>query len=118
MRHVADQVARFTPSTPQRVKPPRPRKAVKRQEEPSPPTPFYIVTGNPSPGYEGSVAEGHFVVTGGKVQLTDAGGVPIGESRAVTRDPLFTARSLLREKISARQAGPYHGALKYPVLKY
>jgi hypothetical protein len=115
---VADQPTRFA-RPPQRAKPPRPRKAVKRHEEPSPPTPFFVVTGAPSPGYEGSVAEGHFIiVAGGKVQLTDAGGVPISEPRAVTRDPLFTARSLLREKINARQAGPYHGALKYPVLKY
>ena len=91
---------------------------MKRQEEPSPPTPFYIVTGKPSPGYEGSVAEGHFIVNGGKVQLTDAGGVPIGESRRIVKDAAYTARSLLREKINARQAGPYHGALKYPVLKY
>jgi hypothetical protein len=49
---------------------------------------FYITTANPiSQNDPGVVEEGWYVVKGGKVILTDAGGTPLGDhGREIERD--------------------------------
>ena len=81
------------------------------------PTHFYLVTANPFvEGDPGHAEEGWFIVKRGSVILTDAAGVPLpgDDKRKIERDPLTTAKRLLRARWLRKPRSDFNRRLVYP----
>jgi hypothetical protein len=115
---VADQPTRFAPPAPPKIEP-RPRRARKVTPATEPQW-FYIQMAKPMNGSAGEIAEGWYVLHDGQVFLCNAAGVVEPEGRKVEeRGATYTARAMLRAKLSAPQPGAVdHSPIRYPVLKY
>jgi hypothetical protein len=97
---------------PPRAKP-KPRKAKARSARLTP-VPFFIYVTEAIGADPGSIAEGHFIVQDDKVFLSDASGIPSGEGHTILRDALWTAKTALRQRLTAQRGdGPNHRPIQY-----
>ena len=80
------------------------------------PTPVYVRTtirNGDHDGDLGEIVEGHYIVEGGTLVLTDLDGVQITSRVLLGEDPATLARRLLRE---AREPSDFNGPIAYPKL--
>ena len=80
------------------------------------PTPVYVRTtirNSDHDGVLGEIVEGHYIVEGGTLVLTDLDGVQITSRALLGEDPATLARQLLRE---TREFSDFNRPIRYPPL--